>query len=497
MPMTRSGLSSLMGYAPGGIVGLETDYKRDTGGLDSIVDANAVANANTEIPTNQTDVSSTPTSSDALQSNISALLLQAVNPMSMDVSQRSKEYQNMLRGAVSEPRRPSFYDLASEIGRGLLAQQSEKLPSIGRGVGLGFQSFKQEHDAKTKAFDEKLDNLAVQSVSLAIGDKQKAEQNYNELVYKELLDSINPDKGTAVTYGKKLENGEMSYKTFGSKEVSDIAEATADGYAEIKSPMVQIGGDSDKGLAKLYEELGRAAGKQEGVYTQDYELANKSNQLLDQMEKYGYELPEDAFGLAPQLFEPIRRFIVSFPGIKNLPIADGLKEIQSKSEPMASVTVNLAMMNVQKTKGPISDTEMRLFISSIPSLAQTKDGYFATIGIMREINDFVIKFETERQNQRDSYMSREGASISGLQSHMTKWETQWRKDNRAFTDEQLETFRDKALETEANPERQRIANEAINYFDTMSKSSKEAESVATEDTDYLEELEEILLNIKK
>jgi hypothetical protein len=51
------------------------------------------------------------------------------------------------------------------------------------------------------------------------------------------------------------------------------------------------------------------------------------------MEKYGYELPEDAFGLAPQLFEPIRRFIVSFPGIKNLPIADGLKEIQSKSEP--------------------------------------------------------------------------------------------------------------------------------------------------------------------
>ena len=106
--MSRTGLSSLMGYAPGGIVGLETDYKRDTGGLDSIVDANAVANANAEILTNQTDVSSTPTSSDALQSNISALLLQAVNPMSMDVNKRSKEYQDMLRGAVSEPRRPSF-----------------------------------------------------------------------------------------------------------------------------------------------------------------------------------------------------------------------------------------------------------------------------------------------------------------------------------------------------------------------------------------------------
>lgn len=494
--MSRTGLSSLMGYQEGGFVGLETDYKRDTGGLDSIVDANAVANANTEIPTNQTDVGSTPTSSDALQSNISALLLQAVNPMSMDVNKRSKEYQDMLRGAVSEPRRPSFYDLASEIGRGLLAQQSEKLPSIGRGVGLGFQSFKQEHDAKTKAFDEKLDNLAVQSVSLAIGDKQKAEQNYNQLVYQELLDSINPDKGTAVTYGKKLENGEMSYKTFGSKEVSDIAEATADGYAEIKSPMVQIGGDSAKGLDEIYKGLGRSYAKSEDVYGQDYELAQKSNQLLDQMEKSGNALPEGAFGLAPLLFEDINRFISSFPGIRDLPIAEGLAEIQSKREPMASVTVNLAMMNVQKTKGPISDTEMKLFISSIPSLAQTKDGFFGTIRIMREINDFIIRFESERVNERARYFSKEGASVTGLIDHMRNWETKWRKENNAFSEDDLKTFENFAYETSKDPERQRIANEAINYYDTMSKSSKEAESVATEDTDYLEELEQMLLELQ-
>lgn len=495
--MSRTGLSSLMGYAPGGIVGLETDYKRDTGGLDSIVDANAVANANTEILTNQTDVSSTPTSSDALQSNISALLLQAVNPMSMDVSKRSKEYQDMLRSAVSEPRRPSFYDLASEIGRGLLAQQSEKLPSIGRGVGLGFQSFKQEHDAKTKAFDEKLDNLAVQSVSLAIGDKQKAEQNYNELVYKELLDSINPDKGTAVTYGKKLENGEMSYKTFGSKEVSNIAEATADGYAEIKSPMVQIGGESAKGLDEVYKGLGRSVAKSEDIYGQDYELAVKSNQLLDQMEKSGKALPESAFGLAPLLFEDINRFISSFPGVRDLPIAEGLAEIQSKREPMASVTVNLAMMNVQKTKGPISDTEMKLFISSIPSLAQTKNGFFGTIRIMREINDFIIRFESERVNERARYFSQEGASVTGLIDHMRNWETKWRKENKAFSEEDLKTFENLAYETSKDPERQRIANEAINYFDTMSKAPQETESVATESTDYLEELEELLLNLQE
>jgi hypothetical protein len=137
---------------------------------------------------------------------------------------------------------------------------------------------------------------------------------------------------------------------------------------------------------------------------------------------------------------------------------------------MASVTVNLAMMNVQKTKGPISDTEMRLFISSIPSIAQTKQGYFNTIKIMREINDFIINFETARLKERDKYLSKEGGTVSGLQAHMSDWERKWRQDNRVFSKEQLDMFRDKALENEkaGNEERKRIANEALRYFDTVS-----------------------------
>jgi hypothetical protein len=188
------------------------------------------------------------------------------------------------------------------------------------------------------------------------------------------------------------------------------------------------------------------------------------------MESYGQELPEEAFGLAPAVFEPINRFIISFPGIRDLPIADGLAEIQSKREPMASVTVNLAMMNVQKTKGPISDTEMRLFISSIPSIAQTKQGYFNTIQIMREINNFIIDFETARLKERDKYLSREEATVSGLQAYMSDWEKEWRQNNKVFSKEQLDMFRDKALENEkaGNEERKRIADEALRYFDTVS-----------------------------
>ena len=61
-----------------------------------------------------------------------------------------------------------------------------------------------------------------------------------------MLNAIDtPIRGTVVTYGKKMDDGTMSYLTFGNKELDKIAEATNDGYVKIEEkPMVQIGGAS-------------------------------------------------------------------------------------------------------------------------------------------------------------------------------------------------------------------------------------------------------------
>lgn len=449
------GISSLMGYQEGGGVNTSTQSNNQELGTEGL----------------------------------GSLTLQ-VTPPRVDIGKKSEEYRNLLSSVIRPPSKPSFYDLASQLGAALLAQQSkEKIPSIGRGLGIGFQSFKQELDAKNKALEENLDKIALQSVTMALDDSRKAEQSYNDLLYKQLLSSIDPDRGTVQTYGKQLDDGTMSYQTFGNKEIDKIAKATGDGYTLMEKPMVQIGGAAT-GLEEVYKGIGRSISKSEENYGQDYELAQKSNQLLDQMERYGNALPDEAFGLTPQLTEPIRRLVVSFPGIKDLPIADGLNEIQSKAEPMASVTVNLAMMNVQKTKGPISDTEMKLFIRSIPSIAQTKEGYFNTIKIMREINDFIVRFETERLSERDKYLQQSNASVTGLAAHMSRWETDWRNKNRAFSDEQVEEFRDKALETDANDSRRKIADEAIAYFDTMSKPQDTTASRTSDLSD--DELQKLL-----
>ena len=92
MTISRIGISSLMGFSNGGGA-----------------DANSQNNN---------------------QQGLNTLVLQAFNPFAVDVDKKAKEYQQVLQSTVRPPTRPSFFDLASDIGAALLAQPTkERFPS--------------------------------------------------------------------------------------------------------------------------------------------------------------------------------------------------------------------------------------------------------------------------------------------------------------------------------------------------------------------------------
>lgn len=55
-----------------------------------------------------------------------------------DIQTQYAQYRKMLNDIMPPRPRPSGYDLAGALAKGIFASQSEKIPSLGRGVGLGF-----------------------------------------------------------------------------------------------------------------------------------------------------------------------------------------------------------------------------------------------------------------------------------------------------------------------------------------------------------------------
>ena len=117
MTISRMGISTLMGYANGGDINEDTNISPD---------ALKIIQQMIESDDNQNDMSF-----------------------------QFKQYSDLLSG-MQPPRPPATgFDLASSLGKGKLAEQASKFPSLGRGLGLGFQDFnklqKEIEDENRKA----------------------------------------------------------------------------------------------------------------------------------------------------------------------------------------------------------------------------------------------------------------------------------------------------------------------------------------------------------
>jgi len=144
--MSRAGLSSLMGYANGGdLFGGSTNFKDDTQDLDQIIDANEIINSSANTGDNAggdtADIASQSSGIAGLTNEQLLKMLSKSGSGDSDIQTQYAQYRKMLSDIMPPRPRPSGYDLASSLGKGLLSQQSEKFPSMGRGVSLGFQDF--------------------------------------------------------------------------------------------------------------------------------------------------------------------------------------------------------------------------------------------------------------------------------------------------------------------------------------------------------------------
>jgi hypothetical protein len=448
MAMTRSGLSSLMGYALGGGVDLA-----------DIPDANVQSESQSN---NQ------PSS----QSGLASMLQMYADVAVPNLQDRTTEYKEALSPLSQTPQRPSFYDLAGEISKGLFAQQSEKFPSIGRGLTLGFNSFGDKEKAKRKSYEKEAKDLASKATELALGDVMKGRDNFTKLLGDQIIKAYSPEVGTGVELVKINEDGTKEYKTLGNKQVAELNRANAEGFNKVTTGglTVNTGDTGGSGLEKYFEEAGKGLATRDTEYNKDLKLANDSTLLVTLYRNQIAGLPDEAFGILPTALVPIRNIVSSIPGLDSLVNKAEL----GKRESMNNLTINLAMMSVQKTKGPVSDTEMKLFIGGIPNMAQTKAGVYATLDLMDTLNNQIVNFSGARAIAKDEIIKAaiaNGDNASTVGDKLISWEIQWRQDNPVFDEEQMSFIQENYNASQNDPALKAMGDDAYNKIQTNSVSS--------------------------
>lgn len=441
MPMSRAGLSSLMGYQEGG------DPSSPTTG--------------------------TPT---------------GLGGFDFDAS--VKKYEDRLLPYVSQQPPVSGYDVASMLGRGLLAQQAEKFPSLGRGLGMGFQDLSAEIKKRQEEKRKEKQAVAMKAMEMASQDEQSAQKFLNDYSLK-LIDLANKEIkttkfDTSMLVDAKDENGNpiinpqtgVEYTSETTLRANDpqIDELLSLGANVIDTPSTTIKmGVQNKFQENLADNITDAMKKWQ-------EEADAAGSLRDQIliaRSLGNELGEKGFGRVEDLTMGLRSIFADLPGMKNLVDVSKLE----KQQALQQTSIGFVMALVGKTKGAISNKEMDIFFQASPTLGSTYNGYMMMLDYMNRIAELSEKYNAEWSSK---LVDLTGEPIEKINAEFTKFKKDFKSkpENKLIQTEEDREY----LKSIANQEAYNAVNSNYLSIQAKAKADSEQDSIAKLKSDIIAEM---------
>ena len=375
------------------------------------------------------------------------------------------KYQSRL-SALRTPSQPvSFYDVASKLGAGLLAQQAEKFPSIGRGLGLGFQSLSEEIAKRREQKRKEEEAVAMKAMELAITDERQAQKYLNDYALK-MIDMANKDiktitLDTSMLVGAVGPDGEPLLNTQTGVPFRD--ETTLKANDPYVSELLGLGAVAkDRAGVTINQQGGNELDKKRAANIADAEAkwqeeADAATALRDQVaiaRSLAQELGPDGFGAAENLTLGMRNIMAGL-GFDNLVDVDKLATQQA----LTQTSIGFVMALVGKTKGAISNREMDIFFAASPTLGSTYQGYMEMLGYMDRIAELTERYNAEWQAKQ---VELQGKSISEINAEFAKFKKEFKEnpENKLIqSDEErkrLESIADKDTYNQVNSNYLRI-----------------------------------------
>ena len=341
--------------------------------------------------------------------------------------QNFSKYKERLAPYSYQAPNMSIYDLASELGAGLLSTPNTGGASAFTGLGVGFtnasQRMKKNQEENAKARQE----VQLQAAQLAMQDEQKADEFLNAYALKTIGDTNKEIKTMNLSWVDKDTNerkqGTLNKASPLFKEIMSDPETYQ--AQEVTQPLVDMSNSGDQysklnentadSITSMEEEWGKEAIAQVGILDKTQSARYYANQLDD-----------DNFG-------PLAVFNMGVDSILVQLGFDGLvdKEKLGASFAVNSVGTGLAMGLIGQTKGAISDREMKMFLKASATLGNSKTGFLNILDITDKIANRSIELNSLWAQERAKLME-DGVSLSQIKAKQASFKADYHKKNPMF-----------------------------------------------------------------
>jgi len=335
-----------------------------------------------------------------------------------DFDKSFDKYSRRLTPFFSQSTRPTFYDMASDLGAAMLS--ADPTAGVFRSAGIGFSNF-NERLRKDKESRLALDRqVGLQAMQMAMTDERAAQDflNKTELEriknsqkpYEPLIYEVpNPKTGELETVEVNPNNAMEVYtirNTPGAKQIKlPTSSVTVDSRTLTQG---QFDKDQGKNLAAMTKQWreNAAAGRSQTQLT---------NLFLVTLNKLG-----------PEKWGKIQAGTLSGRQILS---ELGLRDDKSLDDQQVANTLGtrLAMSLIALTKGAITEMEMRLFIAASPSLTSTYDGALRQAAFLQRIADLNIKKSDDYSQAVSEGLLNGVESDQERLNRVTQWESKWYK----------------------------------------------------------------------
>jgi hypothetical protein len=334
-------------------------------------------------------------------------------------------YKDQLMELMNDPQKPSFYQLASDVGAAMLAAD----PKLGafRSLGLGFASFSEKENQRKAQRQQAKEAVRLKAFELARGEAEQQRKNELELRIANAEAANKPYK--AITFEFDIVDpttGEITRKSlpFNANNPVEIEYARKlPNVRQIETPQsaVNISSATDPYLKFAAERMNEVVKKISGADEDAQAIKNDLGALENALEAINYDVGAIKAGTLDV------RKVLSELGVRpdaGIPSEEIVRTIQTR----------LALRLVALTKGPISDREMTTFINAMPGLGSSPEGIRQQIALMKEVAEYNEKFFNDYNSNAElrAILDAPSTEFNAAQKETAynNWRRDWFKNNK-------------------------------------------------------------------